>query len=144
MQEYIRNGIHYFLNALLQLHPKLIPLRYYSQEITTLIDFIKDFISISTHGGTYAEQFFGFTRSATGNISRWNAIKGALIWAVIPYLTAKFDLLFKKIEADQIDGVNNISFFKKAFKAIYPYVYLILSLLQTFYKFRYLYLQNGN
>ena len=30
MQEYFRDGIQYFLNALLQAHPALVPLRYYA------------------------------------------------------------------------------------------------------------------
>ena len=60
MQEYFRNGIQYFLNALLQAHPALVPLRYYAPEISALIDFVKDYLSLKSYQGTYAENFFGF------------------------------------------------------------------------------------
>lgn len=54
MQEYLRTGIHYFVNAIINAHPKLVPLRYWSSEITAFLDFLKDFISLTTQHATYA------------------------------------------------------------------------------------------
>ena len=54
LQDYLRTGIHYSLNALLNTSPSLVPLRYWAHEITALIDFLKDFFYIKNYGGTYA------------------------------------------------------------------------------------------
>lgn len=54
LQEYFRTGIHYFVNSILNAHPTLITLRYYSLEISTIIDFLKDFVSLVRHNATYA------------------------------------------------------------------------------------------
>lgn len=58
LQEYFRTGIHYFVNAILNGYPQLIRFRYYSLEIATVIDFLKDFIYLTTKNATYAENFF--------------------------------------------------------------------------------------
>ena len=54
LQEYFRTGIHYFVNAILNGYPQLIKFRYYSLEIATLIDFLKDLYYLWTKNSTYS------------------------------------------------------------------------------------------
>jgi hypothetical protein len=60
LQEYFRTGIHYFVNSILNGYPQLIKFRYYSLEIATVIDFLKDLYALLTKNSTYAEGFFDF------------------------------------------------------------------------------------
>ncbi len=124
------------MNAILNSHSSLVPLRYWSLEISTTIDFIKDYLSLRTNRATYAENFYNLER---GELGKWGALKGAIVWAILPYLATKIDNYYNNIVADEIDGLR-ISTFKKIIKTIYPYIYVIVGLIQTFHKFRYLYL----
>jgi hypothetical protein len=124
------------VNAILNSHSSLVPLRYWSLEISTTIDFIKDYLSLRTNRATYAENFYNLER---GELGKWGALKGAIVWAILPYLATKIDNYYNNIVADEIDGLR-ISTFKKIIKTIYPYIYVIVGLIQTFHKFRYLYL----
>lgn len=54
MQEYLRTGIRYFVNAILNSYPALVPLRYWAPEITAAIDFLKDLLTLTSHHATYA------------------------------------------------------------------------------------------
>lgn len=94
MQGYLRTGINYFVNAILNAHPALIPLRYYHREITALIDFLKDLLSLHTHAGTYAENFFGLSR---GKLGRWGALRGAFVWAILPYIGGRLDDAYNEV-----------------------------------------------
>jgi hypothetical protein len=91
LQDYFRQGIAYFLNALTQAHPALIPLRYYTPELTAAVDFLKDLLCLTRDRGTYAENFFGFER---GKMGKWGALRGALIWAILPYLGTRLDVWY--------------------------------------------------
>lgn len=67
MQEYLRTGINYFVNAILNAYPALVRLRYYSLEISTVLDFLKDLICLAKYRGTYAENFFYIDRKPSKN-----------------------------------------------------------------------------
>jgi hypothetical protein len=54
LQGYIRSGINYFVNAILNSQPSFVTIRYFTNEITTLIDFVKDFYYLIKHNATYA------------------------------------------------------------------------------------------
>lgn len=69
-------------------------------------------------------------------------MKGAIIWTILPYLATKLDNYYNEIVGDEIDG-KRITGLKKTIKLIYPYLYAIFGIVQTFYKFRYLYLQES-
>lgn len=136
LQEYFRTGIHYFVNSIVNGYPQLIRFRYYSLEIATLIDFLKDFFYLISKNSTYAENFFDFDRKTKGG--KLSALKSALVWTIIPYLLTKVEAYYMQLAADEIDG-KRLSFLKKPFKTIYPYLYTIVGILQVVYKFRYLY-----
>lgn len=140
MQEYLRNGIHYFINAILNGYPQLIKFRYYSNEIAAIIDFLKDFYYLLKHNSTYAEHFFSLERKIKP-VSKLNALKGALIWTILPYLITKIDNAYNTIVGEEIDG-KQLSTWQKIIRSIYPYIYTIISIVQTIYKFRYLYIHN--
>ena len=54
LQDYFRKGISYFISAIANAHPKLLPLRYYIHELTAVIDFLKEYIYLTKYAGTYA------------------------------------------------------------------------------------------
>ena len=97
LQEYLRNGIGYFVNALLNAHPRLVPLRYWAPELTALLDFFKDLISLSTLKATYAENFFGCQRP---RMRKWSALKGAIVWAVLPYLSSRLEQYYTQLAGE--------------------------------------------
>ena len=69
------------------------------------------------------------------------ALKSALIWTLIPYCLTKLDNYYNKLVGEEIDG-KNLSFFNKAIKIIYPYLYCVINIIQVIYKFRYLYIHD--
>ena len=73
---------------------------------------------------TYAENFYNLER---GELGKWGALKGAFVWAILPYLGTKIDNYYNNIVADEIDG-HRITTFKKIIKTIYPYLYAIIGL----------------
>jgi hypothetical protein len=75
-----------------------------------------------------------------GKSSRWAALKGALIWTILPYLGTKLENVYNEIVGDEIDGKRVVGW-KRVVKLVYPYLYALWGILQTICKFRYLYLQ---
>lgn len=71
-------------------------------------------------------------------MSKWGALKGALIWTILPYLANKLDNYYNQLVGEEIDG-KRLKLLQKILKEIYPYLYAVVGLLQTFHKFRYLY-----
>lgn len=94
LQEYLRTGIHYFLQVLLGSHPSLVSWRYYAQEITALVDFVKDFYFLKRHKGTYAEHFYDVQRRTSRTMGKLWALANAFLWTIVPYLLAKLDALY--------------------------------------------------
>jgi hypothetical protein len=137
LQEYFRTGIHYFVNAILNGYPQLIRFRYWSLEIATSIDFIKDLLYLITKNVTYAENFFDFDRKVAAG-SKILALKSAVVWTIIPYLLTKIDGYYNQLVGEEIDGQRH-GLIKKGFKMLYPLIYAVVGILQVLYKFRYLY-----
>lgn len=105
-------------------------------EIATAIDFLKDFFFLVTKNTTYAENFFDFQRK--NGSSKLFALKSAIVWTIIPYVTARIENYYNQTVGEEIDG-RKLGTFKRLFKLIFPYLYTIVSVVQTLYKFRYLY-----
>jgi hypothetical protein len=55
-----------------------------------MIDFAKDFYYLVKYKATYAEEFFNLERKMSLN-SKFKALKGAVIFTIIPYLCIKID-----------------------------------------------------
>lgn len=105
-------------------------------EIATAIDFLKDFFFLITKNTTYAENFFDFQRK--NERGKLFALKSAIVWTIIPYVITKIENYYNQTVGEEIDG-KKLGTFKKLFKVIFPYLYTIVSVVQTLYKFRYLY-----
>ena len=71
-------------------------------------------------------------------MGKLGALKGALIWTIIPYITQRIEILYNELVADQLEG-RAIEKLKLFFVKIYPYIYMLAVLVQTVYKFLYLY-----
>lgn len=92
LQAYIHKGINYFVNSILNSSPKLIGLRYYSEEIGFMISFLKDIVCLHKYAGTYAEQFYGLERAELRLSAPGKNIKilyHTLVMTLIPYLLNK-------------------------------------------------------
>lgn len=73
-------------------------------------------------------------------MGKWSALRGALVWTILPYIGSRIDRLYNDIVGEELDG-RSLTNWKKVLRSIYPYIYALFGLLQTFYRFRYLYLQ---
>ena len=140
LQEYIKAGIQYFINAIINAYPSLVPLRYYSEEISTFIHMAKDLYFLLTKNSLYCEYFYGLER--TSEKSKMNVAKHIIVWFVIPYLFRKLDDYFRREQQEQENG-RRFRGIKKVFMKVYPYLYAILGIIQIVFKFKYLIHENS-
>lgn len=66
------------------------------------------------------------------------ALKSAIVWTIIPYFLTKVENYYTQIVGEEIDG-KKLGVIKRIFKLLYPYLYMVVGILQAAYKFRYLY-----
>ena len=48
-------------------------------------------------------------------MKKWSALRGAFIWAILPYLGSRLNTWYNEIVGQEIDGIR-LGFFKKAVK----------------------------
>jgi hypothetical protein len=57
-------------------------------KLSASLDFLKDLISLSYSKATYSENFFVYERP---RMRKWSTLKGAIAWAVLPYLSSRLE-----------------------------------------------------
>ncbi len=87
LDEYIHTGIDYMVRAFANSSDKLVGLRYFTDEISTLISALKDIYFLVFHKAIYAEHFYGLER--TSNRGRTAVASDILVWTVVPYVLRK-------------------------------------------------------
>ena len=99
---------------------------------------IKDFYFLITKNGLYAEYFYGLERSE--KVSKIGILKHLIVWFIIPYILKKIEAKYKNLKFEEENGVR-VEGFRKYFIKVFPFVYALLGIVQTFMKLGYLILK---
>ena len=69
LQNFARQAITYVLNVATSHYDRMIPLRYYTQEIVFVVEFGLQSFYLLKNQATYSEAFYNFKRSKIGKMN---------------------------------------------------------------------------